>query len=248
MHGRIAASTIDDFRAYNADTQLHLHAVPRILAGLKRQRAPAAHAGAHQERPAEAQERQARHHPRQQWLDQNQPVEQMTWCPGLPMLIRDRLVVDGGWIERKGVTCFNLYRPPRIELGDATKPGPGSTTCARSSCPGDAAHIINWLAHRVQQPQREDQPCSGAGRSAGSARTRVGSRSKHAVGPWNFHEVSPGTLLGRFNGFAKSVILRVNEARDLGDVERSTALASTITPKSTPPPARRAASRREASA
>ena len=27
-------------------------------------------------------------------------------------------------------------------------------------------------------------------------------------------------LLGRFNGFVKSVILRVSEARDLGDVNR----------------------------
>ena len=48
----------------------------------------------------------------------------MTWCPGIPKLILDRLVVDGGWIEREGVTCFNLYRPPRIEPGDATKAGP----------------------------------------------------------------------------------------------------------------------------
>ncbi|MBM4438215.1 MAG: hypothetical protein FJ029_13535, partial [Actinobacteria bacterium] len=43
---------------------------------------------------------------------------------------------------------------------------------------------------------------------------------KHAVGPWNFIEVSPAHLLGRFNGFAKSVILRISEARDLGDVDR----------------------------
>jgi hypothetical protein len=27
-------------------------------------------------------------------------------------------------------------------------------------------------------------------------------------------------LLGRFDGFVKSVILRVNEARDLGDLDR----------------------------
>ena len=27
-------------------------------------------------------------------------------------------------------------------------------------------------------------------------------------------------MLGRFNGFLKSVVLRVNEARDLGDVNR----------------------------
>ena len=42
-------------------------------------------AGADQERTAEArQERQADHHRRHStWLDQNRPVEQMTWCPGL---------------------------------------------------------------------------------------------------------------------------------------------------------------------
>jgi hypothetical protein len=43
---------------------------------------------------------------------------------------------------------------------------------------------------------------------------------KRAVGPWNFCEVTPKHMLGRFNGFAKSVILRVSEARDLGDVNR----------------------------
>jgi hypothetical protein len=43
---------------------------------------------------------------------------------------------------------------------------------------------------------------------------------KHAIGPWNFSEVSPSHLLGRFNPWIKSVILRINEARDLGDVDR----------------------------
>src|SRR5262245_60441909 len=52
------------------------------------------------------------------WLDQNRAVEQMSWCPGLPMLVENRLVVAGGWIERAGVNCFNLYRPPHIKLGN----------------------------------------------------------------------------------------------------------------------------------
>ena len=43
---------------------------------------------------------------------------------------------------------------------------------------------------------------------------------KYAVGPWNFIEVSPQQVLGRFNGFLKSVILRVSEARDLGGSDR----------------------------
>src|SRR3974377_1805271 len=51
------------------------------------------------------------------WLDRNRPVEQMTWCPGLPKLIRDRLVVDGGWIDRKKGTVVTLYRPRLFTLG-----------------------------------------------------------------------------------------------------------------------------------
>ena len=30
------------------------------------------------------------------WLDRHKPVEQMTWAPGKPALIRGRLIFDGG--------------------------------------------------------------------------------------------------------------------------------------------------------
>jgi len=43
---------------------------------------------------------------------------------------------------------------------------------------------------------------------------------KMAIGPWNFCEASPDQIMGRFNGFLKAVILRVSEARDLGNVDR----------------------------
>ena len=43
---------------------------------------------------------------------------------------------------------------------------------------------------------------------------------KHAVGPWNFAEVSPQQMLGRFNGFVKSVVLRISEAKDMGEFDR----------------------------
>ena len=74
------------------------------------------------------------------WLDRNRPVEQVSWCPGLPQLIEGRLVVDGGWIERGGVTCFNLCRPPRIKPGDSMKAGRW-TEHIRRIYPDDADHI-----------------------------------------------------------------------------------------------------------
>ena len=86
------------------------------------------------------------------WIDKNQPVEQMTWAPGMPMIIADRLIANGGWIERKGVSCFNLYRPPTIKLGDASKAGPWLEH-VRKIYPDDADHIIKWFASRVQHPE-----------------------------------------------------------------------------------------------
>jgi hypothetical protein len=86
------------------------------------------------------------------WLDQKKPVEQMTWAPGLPMLIPDRLVSDGGWIERNKVTCFNLYRPPIIVAGNAAK-AERWLDHVQKVFGDNADHIVKWLAHRVQCPQ-----------------------------------------------------------------------------------------------
>ncbi len=153
------------------------------------------------------------------WLDKNRPVEQMTWCPGLPMMIKDRLVVLGGWIERKDVTCFNLYRPPRLALGDASKAGPWINHF-KKIYPDDADHSIKWLAHRVQLPGQKINHSLVMGGAQGIGKDSLLAPVRHAVGPWNFYDVSPTHMLGRFNNFAKSVILRVDEARDLGDVDR----------------------------
>jgi hypothetical protein len=54
----------------------------------------------------------------------------------------------------------------------------------------------------------------------GTGKDTLLAPAKQAVGPWNFSEPSPAQIMGRFNGFLKAVIMRVNEARDLGDVNR----------------------------
>ena len=154
------------------------------------------------------------------WLDKNRPVEQMTWCPGLPMLIADRLVVAGGWIERPQVTCFNLYRPPRLKLGEAAQATPWLDHINAIYTADDTAHIVRWLAHRVQRPAEKINHALVLGGAQGVGKDSLLEPVKYAVGPWNFQDISPTHLLGRFNGFVKSVILRVSEARDLGEVDR----------------------------
>jgi Family of unknown function (DUF5906) len=153
------------------------------------------------------------------WLDQHKAVEQMTWAPGLPTLIKDRLIAEGGWIERGGVTVFNLYRPPILVPHNAAGATPWLDH-VRHVYPDDADHIIKWLAHRVQRPQEKINHALVLGGKQGIGKDTLIEPVKRAVGPWNVAEVSPQHLLGRFNGFVKSVILRVSEARDLGDVDR----------------------------
>jgi hypothetical protein len=157
--------------------------------------------------------------PANQWLDKRRPVEQLTWMPGLPMVIPNKLVAESGWIERLGVSCFNLYRPPTIEHGNAANAGPW-VDHVRLVYGDDADHIVMWLAHRVQRPQEKVNHALVLGGPQGIGKDTLLEPVKYAVGPWNVAEVSPQQMLGRFNGFIKSVILRISEARDLGDSDR----------------------------
>ena len=118
------------------------------------------------------------------------------------------------------MTCFNLYRPPRLQLGEAAQAEPWLTHIKTVYNEDDAEHIVRWLAHRVQRPAEKINHALVLGGAQGIGKDSLLEPIKYAIGPWNFQDISPTHLLGRFNGFVKSVILRVNEARDLGDVDR----------------------------
>ena len=157
--------------------------------------------------------------PPNEWLDKNRPVEQMTWAPNHPELIRDRLIDHGGWIEREGATAFNLYRPPTIELGNPALAGPWTGHIEKVF--GDqTARIILWLAHRVQRPHEKINHALVLGGDFGIGKDTLLEPIKRAVGPWNFIEVKPHQVMGRFNGFLRSTVLRISEVRDSGDVDR----------------------------
>lgn len=153
------------------------------------------------------------------WIDRYRAVDQMTWAPGLPVIVEDRLVSGGGWIARKGARVFNLYMPPIPVTGDPEKATPWLTHIRRVY-PGDAEHIIRWLAHRVQKPGEKINHALLLGGKQGIGKDTILVPVSRAIGPWNLADVSPSQLTGRFTGFLKSVILRVSEGRDLGDVDR----------------------------
>jgi len=148
------------------------------------------------------------------WLDRHRRVHQLTWAPGEPQIIRDRLIVNGGWSEQIGTASYNEYLAANIALGDAHKASQWTDHILKVY-PDDATHIILYLAQRVQQPHIKPNHALVLGGKPGIGKDTILEPVKYAVGPWNFAEITPQTMLGRFNGFVKSVILRISEARDL---------------------------------
>ena len=158
--------------------------------------------------------------PANQWLDQNRAVEQMTWMPGAATLIEDFLVAQGGWKRHNGARIFNLYHPPTLPLGDPEQAGPW-LDLVHKIYPETTDHVIKWLAHRVQRPGEKINHALVLSGQQGIGKDTIIEPVKRAVGSWNFGEVKPQHMLGNpFNDYAKSIILRVNEAHDLGEFDR----------------------------
>ena len=114
-----------------------------------------------------------------------------------------------------GATWSPLQRPPTIKPGNAKSAWQWFSHAERLF--GDnAGHIIRWLAFKVQNPAEKINHCLVLGGEQGVGLDCLLEPIRHAVGQWHFRDVSPPEITGRFNGFLKSVILRVNG--DLGDV------------------------------
>lgn len=85
-------------------------------------------------------------------LDCTKPVHDMGWVPGEDVIIKDRLMIDGGYIDKPGSNTFNLYQPPpSLAKVDASKATPW-TDHVNKLFPDDCEHITKWMAHRVQFP------------------------------------------------------------------------------------------------
>lgn len=153
------------------------------------------------------------------WMDGNQSVQQMTWAPGEPEIIEGRYLHSNGWMPSPGGRCYNQYQPSNIEPGDAAKAGPWIDH-TRELYPTGAAHIMRYLAFKVQRPGVKINHAIVLGGAQGIGKDTVLEPVKEAVGPWNVSDISPARLMERFNPHMKCVLLVVSEIRDLGDVNR----------------------------
>lgn len=153
------------------------------------------------------------------WLDANRPVHQMTWAPGEPEIVEGRVMGSSGWEPHANNRVFNKYVPPPPTRGDAARAGPWLDH-VRKVFPDDAEHLVQWFAHRVQRPGEKVNHALVLGGAPGVGKDSILVPVKVAVGGSNVSDISPGNLLGQFNGWAASVVTVISEARDLGESDR----------------------------
>jgi hypothetical protein len=157
------------------------------------------------------------------WLDRNphQRVQQATWAPGHPEIIYDFLIDDGGWVPAPGMKVYNFYRPPSIDLGEAQcDPQRWIDLIVRLYGEDGAAHIMDCFACKLQRPDAKINHALVLGGAPGIGKDTLLEPLRQGVGPWNFKEAAPKTILQAFNPYLKSVVLRVNEAKDQGETNR----------------------------
>lgn len=153
-----------------------------------------------------------------QWLDKFRAVQQATWHPAHGELLLDTIVADGGFVPKPGAKVYNRYRPPVLvpSQGDASP----WLKHLQAIYPGEAAHLIKWFAHRIQRPGEKINHALVLGGAQGIGKDTILEPVRRGVGPWNWADIDPKKLTGAFNPFVESVVLRINEARDLGDLDR----------------------------
>jgi hypothetical protein len=155
--------------------------------------------------------------PASTWLAKHRSIEALTWDPSKPEFIHGWLAVDGGYVAKPGATSLNFYRPPAdIPLGNAALATPWIKHW-RAIYPEDADHIIAWLAHRVQRPGDKINHALVLGGAPKIGKDSLLEAVVKTVGEWNYKDIKLNHLVSKNNSFLKAVIVRVNEARDVGE-------------------------------
>jgi hypothetical protein len=161
------------------------------------------------------------HIPASDWLSSHAPVEQMTFAPGEPQIIRDKLMLESGWGLQPGTAAFNIYRPPPLLPPDADPAKAGRWLDHVSLLyPEEGDHIIKYLAHCAQFPGVKVNHGLVLGGEQGVGKDTLLAALRYSVGPWNTQEVSPLVMMGRFNGYNRCLVLVIGEAKDMGEVNR----------------------------
>lgn len=154
-------------------------------------------------------------------LDKFRAVSQMIWAPGYELIVRNKHLIEGGWIEKPGAIVFNQYRQPPVLDGDPDQAKPW-LDLLKHLYPNafEHEHLLDVLAFKLQHPEIKINHAIVLGGGMRIGKDTMLLPFKRALGYWNCVEARPTTIMGPHNGYMRSVLLMINEAHDLGDVKK----------------------------
>jgi hypothetical protein len=157
--------------------------------------------------------------PASERIERDEPIHCLSWMPGDGEIVRNTVVMKGGKVVAEGYHTYNLYLPPTLipVAGDASP----WLDHVKRIYPDDWQPIVDCLAFKVQHAGEKINHALVLGGLPGIGKDTVLEPVRRAVGDWNFAEVSPNRILdSQYNGYRQSVIVRISEAKDLGEYKR----------------------------
>jgi hypothetical protein len=141
-------------------------------------------------------------------------VEGSTWWPGMPQFVRDFVMTDRGMQNVPGAVCLNTYVP-----------GPGAALAANGQTADRWVEHVRWLyeeeaeiafdffAHLVQRPYQKCNFGLVLAGAQGIGKDSLLAPIRACVGEFNAAEIGPDEVFTGYNGYAKSLLLVINEVR-----------------------------------
>lgn len=155
------------------------------------------------------------------WLDKNRAVSQKIWAPGAEQIVLNKHLIQGGWIDKLGAIVFNQYQAGRLYGGEPKHAGRWLDLVKKLyPVPAEHEHILDVLAYKLQHPELKINHALVLGGGMRIGKDTILLPIKRALGEWNCYEAKPTTIMSNFNPYMRSVLLVINEARDLGETKR----------------------------
>jgi hypothetical protein len=152
------------------------------------------------------------------YLDMFRAVQQMSWHPGYPEIIEGMVSDKGQLIPEVKGKIYNLYRATDAVAVEGD-PSPWINH-VRLLYGEEADHIIKWFAFRIQNPGEKINHALVIGGPQGIGKDLMLEPLRYGVGKTNVAEANPSDLFKDFTQWVESTLVVINEARDLGDVDR----------------------------
>ena len=129
-------------------------------------------------------------------------------------------MAGGGWVERPAARSTTSITRPTYRSGAIPAKAQRWVDHVSLLYPEACGDIIWWFAHRVQHPEIKINHALVLGGDPGIGKDTLLEPVLAKLSAIGTRQPLPPALFGRFNGFLKSVILVISEARDLGEFNR----------------------------